>query len=147
MKLAVTVHLSEDYAIEKIELKEAPSLKLKLSRPNKAIEAKLLTWLKAYALGKNVPFPLPLNLSSLPPFTTAVLVELAKQPYGTTVSYAELAARAGNGKAFRAAGSACGRNPFPLAIPCHRVLASNGLGGFSLGLEIKKMLLEHEGAV
>jgi AraC family transcriptional regulator of adaptative response/methylated-DNA-[protein]-cysteine methyltransferase len=72
---------------------------------------------------------------------------MRKIPAGTTVTYGELARRAGNPKAFRAAASACARNPVVLFVPCHRVVASNGLGGFGCGLERKRQLLEMEGAL
>ena len=70
---------------------------------------------------------------------------MAAIPYGATISYSELAARAGNPKAIRAAASACATNPVPLILPCHRIIAKNGgLGGFAWGLDTKKRLLEHE---
>jgi AraC family transcriptional regulator, regulatory protein of adaptative response / methylated-DNA-[protein]-cysteine methyltransferase len=76
----------------------------------------------------------------------AVWVQLAKIPYGTTVSYSELAERVGFPRAVRAVASACGANPLPLVIPCHRVIAKDGtLGGFSLGgVAIKETLLAIE---
>ncbi len=75
--------------------------------------------------------------------------ELARIPYGGTITYSELAARAGNAKAIRAAASACARNPVPLVIPCHRIVAKDGtLGGFGWGLPVKRALLamEHDTA-
>jgi len=72
----------------------------------------------------------------------------AEIPFGETISYGELAKRAGNPKAARAAGSAMANNPLPILVPCHRVLAGDGgLGGFGGGLEMKKWLLRHEGIV
>ncbi len=66
-------------------------------------------------------------------------------PVGRTVSYKQLAAKAGNPRAARAAANACARNPMPLRIPCHRVIAADGgLGGFSSGLAWKQRLLELE---
>lgn len=65
-------------------------------------------------------------------------------PSGQTVTYGELAARIGRPKAARAVGTALGANPVPLFVPCHRVVASNGLGGFTGGLAIKKRLLTTE---
>ena len=64
--------------------------------------------------------------------------------YGKTVSYSDLAKAAGSKKAFRAVGTICGDNLLPIVIPCHRVLAKNGLGGFSSGIKLKKFLLELE---
>jgi len=94
----------------------------------------------------------PIDFSSLPldlqgtPFQLRVWQELRKIPRGETISYKELAARAGNPQACRAVGQANGANPIPLIIPCHRVINANGaLGGFSSGLERKRWLLRHEG--
>jgi methylated-DNA-[protein]-cysteine S-methyltransferase len=71
---------------------------------------------------------------------------LARIPYGTTWSYSELATKIGSPKAVRAVGSANGRNPIPIVLPCHRVIGSNGtLTGFGGGLPVKQWLLEHEG--
>ena len=78
-------------------------------------------------------------------FQRAVWLELAKIPLGETISYGELALRVGRPKAVRAVGQAVGRNPIPLFLPCHRVLGKRGaLTGFSAGLHIKKLLLNHE---
>jgi methylated-DNA-[protein]-cysteine S-methyltransferase len=73
--------------------------------------------------------------------------ELGRIPYGGTITYAELARRAGNPTAIRAAGAANGRNPVSIVIPCHRVVGTDGrLTGYSGGLDAKRWLLEHEGA-
>ncbi len=78
----------------------------------------------------------------------AVWNVIASIPYGETISYTELAKRAGKPSAVRAAASACGKNPIPLIIPCHRIIGKDGgLGGFSLGgLHYKKKLLALEQA-
>jgi methylated-DNA-[protein]-cysteine S-methyltransferase len=82
------------------------------------------------------------------PFQLRVWQELRRIPRGQTISYKELARRLGNPKASRAVGQANGTNPLPLIIPCHRVINANGgLGGYSSGLERKRWLLRHEGAV
>jgi methylated-DNA-[protein]-cysteine S-methyltransferase len=79
------------------------------------------------------------------PFHTAVWKAMRAIPPGTTVSYGELAARAGAPRAVRAAGSACARNAVCLFVPCHRVVRSDGsLGGYYYGLVTKQSLLEHE---
>jgi methylated-DNA-[protein]-cysteine S-methyltransferase len=76
-----------------------------------------------------------------------VLEKLRDVPRGETVSYGELAARAGNPKASRAVGSACATNPIPIVVPCHRVLPSTGkLGNYAGGPERKRTLLTLEGA-
>lgn len=77
-------------------------------------------------------------------FQHRVWAALLDIPAGQTVTYGELAARIGKPKASRAVGTALGANPVPLLVPCHRVLASHGLGGFTGGLEIKKRLLSFE---
>jgi methylated-DNA-[protein]-cysteine S-methyltransferase len=87
-----------------------------------------------------------LELERLKPFQKAVLLQEARVPRGKVISYSLLAAKAGFPGAARAAGSALAKNPFPLAIPCHRAVRSDGsLGGFGGGLEMKRALLEMEG--
>jgi methylated-DNA-[protein]-cysteine S-methyltransferase len=79
------------------------------------------------------------------PFHTRVWAAMRGVAPGTTVSYAELAARAGQPRAVRAAGSACARNAICLFIPCHRIVRSDGtLGGYYYGLDTKRRLLAHE---
>jgi O-6-methylguanine DNA methyltransferase len=78
-------------------------------------------------------------------FQKAVWTEMQKIPRGQTRTYGEIAAAICRPKAVRAVGSACGANPIPLFIPCHRVVAKNGLGGFGSGLPWKKLFLELEG--
>ncbi len=107
--------------------------------------------LREYFAGERRTFDLPLDLAALEPATRAVLTALQAIPYGTTVTYGELALRSGTGLPARAIGSVMGSNPVPLVIPCHRVVASDGLGGYSggepgQGLATKRWLLEHEGA-
>ena len=87
---------------------------------------------------------LPLDLEGTQ-FQKKVWKALRSIPYGEVRSYAEIAKKIGNEKAARAVGSACGKNPVLLAIPCHRVIASNGgLGGFAGGVTLKKALLRAE---
>lgn len=93
-------------------------------------------------------FDLPLDLRGLPPFTVAVLRELARIPYGETATYGELAARVGCPRAARAVGAVMNRNRIPIVLPCHRVVGSSGsLVGYAGGLERKVALLELEGAM
>lgn len=101
--------------------------------------------LAAWAAGGRTGFAVPLDLAGLPPFLAQVLRELRRQPYGATVSYGELAARCGRPGAARAVGQAMARNPLPIVIPCHRVVAGDGIGGFSPGLALKCALWAIEG--
>lgn len=81
------------------------------------------------------------------PFQVLVWKGLMQIPYGRLVSYSELANRIGRPNSARAAGNAVGANPIPIIVPCHRVVSSRGLGGYSSGIEIKKMLLRLEGSI
>jgi methylated-DNA-[protein]-cysteine S-methyltransferase len=86
-----------------------------------------------------------LDLDDGTSFQRKLVAALRSIPYGETVTYGELAALAGSPRAARAAGTFCAGNRFPLVIPCHRVVAADGLGGFgSLGVEYKRRLLELE---
>ena len=100
--------------------------------------------LREYFAGRCTGFDLPLAPEGTP-FQRTVWRQLQEIPYGATISYGELARRVGNPKASRAVGSANGRNPIPIVIPCHRVIAADGtLGGFGGGLPVKRALLELE---
>ena len=78
-------------------------------------------------------------------FQQAVWLELAAIPYGQVRSYGEVAASVGRPNAYRAVGNANGKNPWPIFIPCHRVVAATGVGGYAGGLNVKRFLLELEG--
>jgi methylated-DNA-[protein]-cysteine S-methyltransferase len=103
--------------------------------------------LSEYFEGDTDELDLPVDLRlTAAPFRRAVLEKLREVPRGETVSYGELAARAGNPKAARAVGTACARNPIPIVVPCHRVLPGTGkLGNYGGGPERKLALLELEG--
>ena len=97
-----------------------------------------------YLDGKRKTFSIPLRINGSK-FRMKVWEELKKIPYGETVTYVELARRIGSPKAFRAVANACGANPFPIIIPCHRVVASGGkIGGYTGGIDIKITLLDIE---
>jgi methylated-DNA-[protein]-cysteine S-methyltransferase len=99
-----------------------------------------------YFAGKRQCFDLPMAAKGTP-FQLRVWGEIARIPYGETISYAELARRAGSAGSARAAGAATGRNPLSIVVPCHRVIASGGnLTGYAGGLDRKTRLLEIEGA-
>jgi methylated-DNA-[protein]-cysteine S-methyltransferase len=103
--------------------------------------------LNEYFAGKRTTFDLPLEPSGTD-FQLSVWKLLRKIPYGVTTSYGELARRLGDPKATRAVGAANGANPIPIIVPCHRVVGSKGeLTGFGGGIERKRWLLEHEGAL
>ena len=100
--------------------------------------------LDQYFKGRLKSFDLELKTGGTP-FQQQVWEALAKIPYGSTISYGDLAVQIGNPKAVRAVGLANGRNPIPIIIPCHRVIGKNGsLTGFGGGLDVKRFLLELE---
>lgn len=104
--------------------------------------------LDEYFEGRRLKFDLPLDWSLSRGFTQRVLRATAKVPYGRVSTYREMAARAGNEKAVRAAGNALGANPIPIVVPCHRILRTGGaLGGYGGGPERKEFLLRLEGAL
>jgi methylated-DNA-[protein]-cysteine S-methyltransferase len=99
-----------------------------------------------YFAGKRREFTLPLDLSLASGFRLRSLQAMFEIPYGETISYGELASRAGNPRAFRAAGHACATNPIPIVLPCHRVVRSDGdLNWYTGGLHFKELLLSVEG--
>ncbi|HEY5978908.1 MAG TPA: methylated-DNA--[protein]-cysteine S-methyltransferase [Microlunatus sp.] len=105
--------------------------------------------LREYFAGSRRDFDVPVDLGALEPATRRVLLALQGIPYGHAVTYGELATLSGTGLPPRAIGSVMGANPVPILIGCHRVLAGDGLGGYSggppgQGLETKRWLLEHE---
>lgn len=107
--------------------------------------AALFRMLDEYFRGIAVEFRVPLSLSGTE-FDRAVWEELKRIPWGSVKTYGEVAKRIGKPGASRAVGGACGRNPVPIIVPCHRVVAADSrLGGFSGGIEIKKALLKLEG--
>jgi len=115
--------------------------------------AEALAQLSAYFAGARSDFDLPFDLGPQPDVTNAVLHVLYDTVgHGETVTYGELAERSGTAVPARAIGSIMGANPIPIIVPCHRVVASDGLGGYSgggpgEGLLTKRWLLEHEGAL
>lgn len=103
--------------------------------------------LDEYFAGKRREFSVPLDVDGTA-FQKRVWAELAKIPYGQTVSYSDIARGIRNAKAVRAVGTANGRNPVSIIVPCHRVIQHNGtLGGYGGGLPIKVKLLGIEGCL
>ncbi len=109
-----------------------------------AVLLEAIKQLSEYFPGKRRTFTLPLAPSGTA-FQRRVWRALCNIPYGETRTYAQLAAAIDSPRACRAVGGANGRNPIPILIPCHRVVAANGLGGYSGGLDIKIKLLRIEG--
>jgi len=106
--------------------------------------------LDAYFAGEGDPHALPVDLTLVAaPFRRAVLEALHSEiAAGQVVTYGALAERAGNPRAYRAAATACARNPIPILVPCHRVLpSSGGIGRYGGGPERKRALLELEGSL
>ncbi len=103
-----------------------------------------LAQLREYFAGERLGFELALAPRGTP-FRLAVWRQLARIPFGTTISYGELARRIGKPAASRAVGAANGANPLPIIVPCHRVIGASGrLTGFGGGLPAKQWLLDHE---
>jgi len=102
--------------------------------------------LAAYLDGRLKKFTLKLDIHASP-FQKKVLKRVARIPYGRTMTYGEVARAVGSPKACRAVGTANAQNNLPLVIPCHRVVASSGLGGYGGNVEMKKRLLRLEGAL
>lgn len=104
--------------------------------------------LEQYFAGSRRRFEIPVDWALSQGFVRKVLRATARIPFGAVRTYRDVAARAGNDRAFRAAGNALGANPIPIVVPCHRVVhADGGLGGYTGGLERKELLLELEGAL
>ncbi len=115
--------------------------------PGECMAGRLLL---AYSGGQRVPVEsvaaVPVDWDRVHGFRRVVLKELAKVPYGETTTYGELAARAGRGKAARAVGAAMSQNPWPVILPCHRVVGAGGkMVGFGRGIDAKRTLLAFEG--
>ncbi|MEO8192718.1 MAG: methylated-DNA--[protein]-cysteine S-methyltransferase [Gemmatimonadales bacterium] len=107
--------------------------------------ARLARTVERRIAGKDLSEKLPLDLQGTP-FQIEVWKEMLRIPAGSTRSYAEVARNIGRPKAFRAVAQACGANPVPVIVPCHRVVASGGkLGGYTGGIDRKIALLANEG--
>jgi methylated-DNA-[protein]-cysteine S-methyltransferase len=104
--------------------------------------------LDLYFEGKLTEFDLPIDWQLTHGFRGKVQRAIKRIPFGQTRTYTEMARSAGNERAVRAAGTACGSNPIPIVVPCHRVLRSGGgLGGYGGGLPMKEELLKLEGVL
>ncbi len=101
--------------------------------------------LEEYFDRKRKSFDVPFKLITTSEFNQKVWDEISKIPYGKSTTYKKIAETIGHKNAYRAVGSAVGKNPIPFIVPCHRVINENGgLGGFSLGLDVKLHLIKIE---
>jgi methylated-DNA-[protein]-cysteine S-methyltransferase len=136
------------YVIADVDGKVVRSLEMTSEKPR--FESRGTAFIKAlekyFATGKDAFSPYSLDYAGMTPFRKKVMQELRKVPAGATVTYGELASIAGSPGAARAVGNVMATNPVPLFVPCHRVVATDGLGGFSGGLDLKRALLNLEKA-
>lgn len=131
----------EDEVLDELAAKVSPRI-LRSARP---VLTETRRELDRYFAGGLQTFDLPLDWRLSHGFRAEVLHELTAVPYGQTVTYAELAARAGRPNAVRAAGSAMATNPLPIVVPCHRVLRTGGaVGSYRGGVAMKERLLALE---
>ena len=115
--------------------------------PNHPELSQAVRELGEYFAGKRTAFTFPMEADGTP-FQKSVWDALLKIPYGKTVTYGQIAMAVGNPKGARAVGMACNKNPIWIAVPCHRVIGSNGsLTGYALGTGMKAKLLELEGTI
>lgn len=117
---------------------------------NHPVLAQAIAQFTAYFAGELQQFTVPLDRPAPDTFITRVHRLISEIPYGQTASYGQIAAAAGSPKAARAVGGACGKNPLPIVVPCHRVLSADGrIGGYGRGflggLDVKRQLLKLEG--
>jgi methylated-DNA-[protein]-cysteine S-methyltransferase len=143
------IAVSDGKALKKVLLNSAlPSdRQTDTSNQTDSVLFETLKQLKEYFSGDRKDFSLPLNPDGTA-FQKFVWAELLNIPYGKTISYKQLAERIGGKNLIRAVGRANALNPIPIIIPCHRVIGTNGsLVGYSGGMEIKRYLLELEGAL
>lgn len=154
MNRLLALHLEVHYAqgaVQRIALSSS-SKGLQWSFVAPSVDAKLedcvAEWLRAYEQRQPTSVQVPLAWQNLPSFSQQALYMINKIPAGTIMTYGQVAALLGKPTAARAVGSACRRNPFPLLIPCHRVLDSqHKMRGYSAanGIDCKEMLLCFEG--
>lgn len=141
IRIAYVDHADEDAVLEHLATHVSPRV---LAAPRRLDEPR--RELDEYFAGARRSFDLPVDWRLTRGFARRVLQATAKIPFGTTATYKQMAAQAGSPRASRAAGNALGSNPIPIVVPCHRILHSGGgLGGYTGGLEKKRVLLGVEG--
>jgi methylated-DNA-[protein]-cysteine S-methyltransferase len=118
------------------------------ARPGPSTDHPAVEELRAYFAGELTDFSVPFELRGGSEFEQAVWAEIARIPYGETITYGAIATALGDPGAARAVGTACNHNPVPVIVPCHRVVgAGNKMVGFGGGLDRKRRLLELEAGV
>lgn len=139
-----TITADSDHILS-ISLVDDPPKYLKRENP---LTQACHTQLQAYFGGDLKVFDLPLKTSSYTPFQQSVWAQLLTIPFGKTAFYSDLAHALDNPKAVRAVGLANGKNPFTIVVPCHRIIGKdNSMTGYAHGVDKKRWLLEHEGAI
>ncbi|QVL58098.1 MAG: MGMT family protein [Simkaniaceae bacterium] len=138
----LTSFFTKNNSITRIVLAQAKGFSCRIIGNN--LENEIFEWMERYSKrekGRN----LPLDLSMMTPFTKKGLLAIKRIPFGGVASYGEIASLAGQEKGARAIGNVCNKNPYPLVIPCHRVIQGNGaIGGFAYPIEMKQLLLDFE---
>lgn len=144
---------SDGRSVIRLEWTDPAEAAITTADPTDPVLAEALAQLHAYFDGRLTDFDLPVGFGEVSDVACRVLTTLAEEvPAGTTVTYGQLADRSGTGIPARAVGGIMGLNPIPIIVPCHRVVAGDGLGGYSGGLpgheiETKCRLLELEEAL
>jgi methylated-DNA-[protein]-cysteine S-methyltransferase len=140
VRLAYVEYYDQDAVLEQLARKISPRV---LAAPRKLDESR--RELDEYFSGSRRDFDVPLDWRLTTGFSRRVLEATARIPYGATGTYKQMATEAGSAGASRAAGNALGSNPIPIIVPCHRILhADGGLGGYTGGLDKKRLLLAVE---
>jgi methylated-DNA-[protein]-cysteine S-methyltransferase len=141
VRLAYVDFEDGDEVLEELATKVSPRV---LAAPRRLDDER--RELDQYFAGRRRQFDVPLDWQLTRGFARRVLEATNRIPYGATATYKQVATEAGSERAFRAAGNALGSNPIPIIVPCHRILHSGGgLGGYTGGLDRKRLLLTVEG--
>jgi len=141
IRIAYNAHETTDGALEELARRVSPRV---VEAPAALDDVR--RELDEYFEGARTSFDIPIDWRLHDGFARRVLKATSRIPFGNVLSYAQVAAKAGSPRAYRAAGNALGSNRMPIVVPCHRVLASGGkIGGYTGGLERKEYLLHLEG--
>jgi methylated-DNA-[protein]-cysteine S-methyltransferase len=141
IRIAYVDHADQDAVLEHLATHVSPRV---LAAPRRLDEPR--RELEEYFAGRRQRFDVPVDWRLTRGFARRVLQATSKIPFGATATYKQMATQAGSPRASRAAGNALGSNPIPIVVPCHRILHSGGgLGGYTGGVEKKRLLLGVEG--